>query len=106
MLQQFQFGALFHGSLNAQRRVYAADSGQFVAVFVGQNHLAVHGQAALLAEQHARQRQSVLSLRDRHFSFVHFHADFQTVSTSCEALAYQLLHVLVQLCHQVEEAFG
>ena len=80
--------------------------GQVFFLFVGQGDGAAQVQSAQLAQQHARQAQSVVHLGHGHFGFVHLYLYRQSVGFGGHSFGYHLLHVAVQLLQQLQVAFG
>ena len=77
-----------------------------VLLLVGQDEVLVERHSAQLAQEHARQAESVLHLRDLHLGFVYTHVDLQSVGSRGHALGNHLLNVVVELHHKVAETLG
>ena len=105
ILQDAQLWARLHSLLYIG--LWSSGNGlQFFFLFVNQHHLLINGQSAELAEQHARECQSVVDLHQRHLSLVDLHANAQSFRTGSNTLANHLLHIAIQLLNQVEIALS
>jgi hypothetical protein len=79
--------------------------GIFRIVF-GKCDFLVHRNAAELAEQHLRQRESVFCLSNLHLSLVHFHVYLQSVCLGGYSLLNHLVNILVQFLYEVAVTDG
>ena len=105
-LQTAYFGAQTVHLLQVDAVGRDGGQGQVFFLFVGQGDGAVQVQSAQLAQQHARQAQSVVYLSHGYFGFVHLYLYRQSVGFGSHSFGYHLLHVAVQLLQQLQVAFG
>ena len=105
ILQHFQFGTVLYSPLHIElgRQFHRRDG---LCHFVCQSNGLIEGQSATLVEQHARQHETVVHLRERHFSLVHLHVYTQAVASGSHALFYHLVDIGVEFLHQLEITLG
>ena len=101
VLEHLQFRTVLDSGLHVEFRCQF-HHGDVLRQFVGQRHLLVEGQSAELAEQHAREHQPVVHLRQRHLGLVHLHVDAQAVASRSHALVDHLVHVGIEFPNQFE----